>query len=556
MYFITKSRHDRKAYVWPSVTGMRILLINPFYPISENPSPPLGLAFLAAALESADIETRVLDLVVNPYSPKMLERLLTEFQPDAAGSTAVTMSFDSATAVLADIKAIDSDIKTIMGGPHVTFQSRETLSDHPEVDFIVLGEGEEAVVELVRAMERGTEYDHIAGLAYRNNGEITVTAPRTPGIPLDSLPVPARHLLPLGRYRALGMAISMTTSRGCPFHCIFCVGRKMVGSKVRYRNPIKVVDELAYLSRLGFHQVNIADDLFTAHKQHCLGVCDEILRRGLNVKWTSFARVDTVSPDVLARMKEAGCSAVSFGVETGNEQILKTIRKGITLDQVVAAATMCADAGITPHASFILGLPGETPDTLNETVVFGEKLKAMGVSHGFHLLAPFPGTSVRERSREYGLEILTDDWREYHANRAIVATASVSKEMLDSIVIRWENEFDSYLGDLKKRMQSGRATEEEAWPLVNLERCVLTYDLMMNRSIETLGAWSPTESNKESAQLNALIRRVTDDTQRPLDMVTDTLTHAWNKGHLISIRDSQKTFWKWLDHLPGFFEAD
>ena len=130
----------------------------------------------------------------------------------------------------------------------------------------------------------------------------------------------------------------------------------MVGARVRYRSAAKIVDELEYLNSLNFHQVNIADDLFTANKNHCNAVCDEIIKRGLQLKWTSFARVDTVSEDVLSKMKTAGCTAVSFGIESANPQILKTIKKGITLDQVEAAVGMCQRAGITPFASFILSV--------------------------------------------------------------------------------------------------------------------------------------------------------------------------------------------------------
>ena len=158
---------------------------------------------------------------------------------------------------------------------------------------------------------------------------------------------------------------------------------------------LRVVDELEYLNSLNFHQINIADDLFTANKKHCLAVCNEIIRRGLTLKWTSFARVDTVSKDLLATMKSAGCEAVSFGIESANPDILKTIQKGITLPQVVNAVKMCQQVGIIPYASFILGLPGETPQTIKDTLDFGERLKEQGMLYGFHLLAPFPGTEIR-----------------------------------------------------------------------------------------------------------------------------------------------------------------
>ena len=169
-----------------------------------------------------------------------------------------------------------------------------------------------------RPTKINSPWSDIKGLAYQDRGRPVLTAPKDPIQDIDGLPEPARHLIPLGRYRALGLPISMTTSRGCPFRCIFCVGRKMVGAKVRYRDPQKVVDELAYLSTLGFHQINIADDLFTASKKHCLAVCDEIIPRQLNVRWTSFARVDTVSRrGVGAHEGRPAAHAVSFGVETG-----------------------------------------------------------------------------------------------------------------------------------------------------------------------------------------------------------------------------------------------
>ena len=274
----------------------------------------------------------------------------------------------------------------------------------------------------------------------------------------------------------------------------------MVGARVRYRNPRKVVDELAYLSTLDFHQINIADDLFTASKKHCLAVCDEIIRQQLKFQWTSFARVDTVSRPVLERMKQAGCSAVSFGVETGSPEILTTIKKGITLDQVVQAVNMCNEVGVTPQASFILGLPGETLQTLRQTVAFAEQLKNMGVLHGYHLLAPFPGTDVRENSQNYDIRIMSNDWDDYHANKAIVRTSAVGRRALDSIVKDWQKNFDTWLDDIKQRRDNGEATEEEAWPLTNLEHIILIYDLMMKQVLETI-AWMPfknTDASDES----------------------------------------------------------
>jgi len=529
---------------------MRVLLINPYYPLSETPSPPLGLAYLASALSKAGVEVRILDLVVYPYSQSMLKALIEDFNPQVAGITAVTMTFDHAIGVLADIKRIDPDILTIMGGPHVSFCARQTLKAYRQLDVIGLGEGERTIVELVRTASNGRTWAEVKGIAYRNGTAICFTEKRQPIANLDDLPIPDRRLLPLGRYRALGMPISLTTSRGCPHKCIFCVGRKMVGARVRYRSVGKIVDELAYLNSLNFHQINIADDLFTANKNHCNAVCDEIIKRGLQLKWTSFARVDTISDAVLAKMKAAGCSAVSFGIESANPQILETIKKGITLKQVEDAVDMCRRAGIMPFASFILGLPGETPQTIKETMEFGNRLKKLGLSFGFHLLAPFPGTDVRENHEQYGIKILTDDWSQYHANRAIVETPAVNHHTLDEIVVKWEQEYDDYLADIKIRMAKKEATKAEIWEIENLERIVLLYDLMMENVIEKKGSWSH-EGRPVSTQdnLQILSDRISAVVDAAPEILFDALGQALKQGNLKCTDLNGNIRWQWVDFL-------
>jgi radical SAM superfamily enzyme YgiQ (UPF0313 family) len=508
------------------------------------------LAYLASALTAAGVEVRILDLVVFPYSQTMLQTLIQDFKPQVVGITAVTMTFDNAIAVLEDIKRINPRILTVMGGPHVSFCARETLDAFPKLDIIVLGEGEQTIVELVLASNSGHSWVGVDGIAFRNRSEICFTAKRKPIKNLDELPLPDRHLLPLGRYRALGLPISLTTSRGCPYKCIFCVGRKMAGVKVRYRSAVNVVDELEYLNDFNFRQINIADDLFTANKNHCTAVCDEIIKRGLQLKWTSFARVDTVSDAVLTKMKAAGCSAVSFGIETGNPQILKTIKKGITLKQVEEAVDMCNRAAILPFASFILGLPGETPETIKETMEFGNRLKNKGLSFGFHLLAPFPGSEVRKSSKEYGIKILTNDWSQYHANRAIVETPSVNHRTLDDIVVKWEAEYDEYLSDIQGRMAKKEATKDEIWEIENLERIVLVYDLMMKRVIEENGSHYHRGSlPTDKALLTLLSKKICQAMDYDLQRVYETVSNAVWQGNLKHVYESGQVKWQWVDYL-------
>jgi len=531
---------------------MRVLLINPFYPIDETPSPPLGLAFIAAVLEAAGVAVKICDFVVYPYSRGALADEMQAFKPAIVGFTSVTMTFDTAMAVVRDAKAIDPAVKTVMGGPHVTFRAEATLKENPELDVIILGEGEETIVELVHAIEKGAVWHTIKGLAYRDSLQIVHTGHKPPGLAIDHLPLPARHLLPLGRYRALNLSISMTTSRGCPFKCIFCVGRKMVGAKVRYRDPVKVVDEMALLAAYGFSQINLADDLFTANTSHCRAVCAEIVSRGLKIKWTSFARVDTVSLEVLQSMQAAGCTAVSFGIESGSPTILKTVRKGITRDQVVKAVKLCTRVGLQPHASFILSLPGENEETLAETLAFGEQLEKLGVAYGFHLLAPFPGTEVRDRCEDYELRITTNDWRHYHANRTIVENSGIRREVLDEVATGWMQRFELWLDDVAARMDRGAAAPDEITQVVNLKRTVLLYDLMMGGLIEQYGSLPPEAARlPETERLERLTAGLSRHVNNPPAEIRDTLKHALAKGDLVwgSADEDYRVRLRWVDYL-------
>ena len=526
----------------------RVLLINPFYPISETPSPPLGLAYLAGALEAAGVTVRILDLVVIPQTPNTIADVLEEFRPDVVGATAVTMSAETAFALIRDVKRIAPDILTVMGGPHVTFSTEAAMAAVPELDVIVRGEGEQTLLDLLNDANRPRRWETIPGLAYRANGSVHQTAWRDPAIDLGRLPAPARHGLPLGRYRTLGMPVSVTTSRGCPFQCVFCVGRRMVGARVRYRPPERVVDEIQGLAALGFRQVNVADDLFTANERHCLTICDEIIRRGLKIKWSSFARVDTVSVALLTRMREAGCHAVSFGIESGNPAILKRIRKKISLEQAETAVAMCRQAGMEAHASFILGLPGETTETLEQTMAFARRLGERGLFYGFHLLAPFPGTAIGDDPDAFGLKVLSRHWPDYHANRAICLPAGMDPSRLNAIAEEWQTRFLDYLGDIQNRMQSGDASEDEAAQIHNMNRTAILYDMMMNETLENSGPFD----DAGKGGMDDLARRVAPLLPNwPHDTIGDALQQARERDGLRKVRmPDGKTAWRWVDALP------
>ncbi|MDJ0876525.1 MAG: radical SAM protein [Desulfobacterales bacterium] len=527
----------------------RVLLINPFYPIAETPSPPLGLAYLAASLESSGFAVRLLDGVVGPLNNGHLAKELNDFAPHWVGVTAVTMTVNRALEIVRQVKTIDPGVGTVMGGPHVTFTAAATLEAVPELDVIVRGEGEATLSELVAAGDDRDAWEKIPGLSYRRGGCIHHTADRPPQADIDGLPLPARHLIPLGRYRTLGMPVSLTTSRGCPYKCIFCVGRRMVGARVRYRQPSAVVDEMAHLAGLGFGQINLADDLFTANQRHCLAVCNEIIARGLAIRWSAFARVDTVSPKILTRMQAAGCQAVSFGIESGNPDILQRVKKGIRLEQVVQAVKMCRAAGIAPHASFILGLPGETEETLVQTLAFGQRLEREGLCYGFHLLAPFPGTAVHDRVADYGLEILSTNWDDYHANRAVCTPAGLDPAVLDAQAEEWEQRLHLYLEDIRRKMDRGAASPEEEAQILNMERTVIIYELMMGDVLRQTNL-NTNKAASEEDLLGELARQAA--AKLPAftpAQIADALQEAQRREGLRQIRRGDFIQWEWVDYL-------
>ncbi|MEY4580236.1 MAG: hypothetical protein RL701_4939 [Pseudomonadota bacterium] len=499
---------------------MKFLLVNPFYPLSEMPSPPLGLSYLAASLQRAGIEVRIYDLVVTGHSAKKLEAVMKRFQPDIVGATSVTMTFNSAISVIEEAKRIDPRVVTAFGGAHVSFCAERTLREHAGLDIIALGEGEATIVELCEALARQRSLHSVAGLCFRDGTELVNTGARPAFLDVNTLPLPAREVGPLMRYRALATPISMTTSRGCPFQCIFCVGRKLVGAKIRWRNAQSVVDEMERLAQFGFGQINLADDLFTAKKAHALAVCDEIIRRGLSVQWVSFANVNTVDVPLLKRMREAGCTTVSFGLESGSLEILKTIKKGTRPAGMVAAVKACKEAGILATGSFIVGLPGESAATIAQTQAFSEELAQLGAQTGFHMLAPFPGTAVREEADKYQLKIFTDNWSDYHANHAITETPGAPRELQEQIAKRFEHAGERMFWDLAEAVERGTASDEERQRYTRIERTGIYYDMMMNDVLETRGSFRTANAEvSPEAAVALLTAEVHAATKRPLNAV-------------------------------------
>ncbi|HAR48958.1 MAG TPA: B12-binding domain-containing radical SAM protein [Smithella sp.] len=522
---------------------MRIAIIAPPYPLEELPSPPLGVTYVAAAFEAAGAEVKIFDYIVCAYTKENLEKQLEAFRPDVVGATSVTMNFYKAQQILHDVKNYNPEIITMMGGPHVSFTAEDTLRHYPEIDLIVIGEGEDTIAELTPVLKQKNKWQNIRGIAYRSGDEIIITGKRDFITDIDRIPSPSRHLLPISRYRALGFPVSLITGRGCPYSCIFCLGRKMVGSKVRRRNPKLVLDEIETIIGYGFDRINIADDLFTSDKERVKEICAGIKERSLKFVWSAFARVDTVNPEVFDLMAQAGCDSVSFGVETGNPEMLKRIKKGIKLEQVYSAVNMCQQAGMIAHASFIIGLPGETKDTLRESDDFAKSTKAI---YGYHFLAPFPGTTVREKIKDYDLEIITDDWNLYDANDAIVKTSALQPKDMHEFGASYYEEMEADWNKIVRKYHEGTADLEDSMRVEGHWRMKLTYQILKSGIIENNGFIEPAlfKGSRDKA-LQELCRRVKEYTNANEKVVYDTIRDFAGRGYLAADISDKGCQWSW-----------
>ena len=522
---------------------MRVAIIAAPYPLEEIPSPPLGIAYVAAAFEAAGCEVRVFDYIVSHYSREKLSTQLADFQPDAVGAGCVTLNFYEAQKIMRDVRSINPEIVTMMGGPHVSFTAEETLRNYPEIDLIFVGEADDTIVEFAPLIKQKNKWCDIRGIAYRQSDEIINNGKRDFIMDLDCITLPARHLLPVSRYRALGFPVSMITGRGCPHACIFCLGRKMVGSKIRRRKTKNVLDEMEQIVGLGFERINIADDLFASDGRRVKEICNGIKERNLNFTWSAFARVDTVDQEMLDAMVAAGCDSVSFGLESGNPEMLKRIKKGVKLEQVHSAVKMCKQAGMLAHASFMVGLPGETKETLAQTE---ELAKSLDIVYGYHFLAPFPGTTVREKVHKYDLEILTNSWDKYDANDAIVRTSALQPQDIREFVARFDDAIESAWQRQLRDYKSGTNTPLEDLHVEGHWRMNLTFKILKDDLIEKHGFIEQNlfEGSKDRA-LKELGRRIKTSTNAEARVVENALSDFANRGYLKIETTEKGCTWLW-----------
>lgn len=393
-----------------------VVLINP--PAEkvkeEHDAPPhghIGLAYLGAALRENGINCIIIDAKLSRLRFEEVVESVSKLNPRIVGITSFSHEINISAKLAAKIKEHGTGGKIVIGGAHASSLPEETLNNFTSFDFLVKGEGEHTFTGIVEAILNGSENNisHLPGVGYRNNRKVKVTIKADWINDLDSLSFPAWDLFPQMKI------FPVISSRGCPFRCIFCA--KMLGDRIRLRSPENVMAELNWLhERFGAKDIIFFDETFGFHKDWLNKFLNEVINSGLNqkLKWGIITRAHLLTKEVLQKFKKAGCIKIDFGVESGNEQILKIIRKGETKEDFIRAARLIKEAGIKSHSYYILGHPYETKETAKETIDFAAELNTDYISIG--IMIPYPGTEVARLASlgEGGYKKMSSDWSDYN----------------------------------------------------------------------------------------------------------------------------------------------
>ena len=381
-------------------------VIEPFKSQQRKPEPlvwgfPLGIGYIASVLEQNGFEVELLDACSESLSIETIKSRIQRSTPDAVGIGMLTQIAKTAVATAHAIKEIDPQIPVFTGGPHATFDYYDLLQNYP-FDCVVLGEGESTTLELMQALKGRLPVEDIKGLAFRSGQKISVTPPRPLITDLDALPYPARHLVDYNKYieytkySASPSAAEIVGSRGCSHRCAFCSSSYLFG-RWRGRSPQNIVDELDFL-RTHYPKVrsfSFMDDNFTFNQNRTFELCQLLIERGLNrYPWECLARVDQVDREMLGLMAKAGCNRIKFGIESGSPEILKAIRKKISLAKARESIELTRNAGIEAIAYFMLGNPGETMETIDMSVKVAKELRSTNTL--WFIAQVYPGTEFAQ----------------------------------------------------------------------------------------------------------------------------------------------------------------
>jgi anaerobic magnesium-protoporphyrin IX monomethyl ester cyclase len=410
--------------------------VNPYWQVAR---PLLGIGYISSYLESNGIECKIFDANFNAWTEEQTVEAVVKYNPDLIGFSAMTHEICAAHSLASKLNSSLSGVPTVIGGCHITALPQETLEEFSGFTYGIYGEGEKTLLQLARYLQQGKSgsLSDINGLVCRSDSagiQINPPRDRLSSEELDKLPYPM-----FSQYYKTEKPLAgkddyyvMMSSRGCPYNCVFCM--QVLGRQVRRRSARSVVDEMEYaIERYGAHSVYFFDEIFLFNDKLTYETIELMKKRGLpkRIRWQGLTRVNFVDENLIKQAKEAGCFALQLGIESGNDEILKVINKHITVKDAEAAVKIIKKAGVSVEANFILGHPGETPETVKQTIDFAARLNTDLVSIG--IMTPYPGTKVYEMAKhgEGGYRLLTKDWSKYdkYGGRALELKGLPIKEL-------------------------------------------------------------------------------------------------------------------------------
>lgn len=403
--------------IFKSENSMRVLLICPNYTSIYGSyryiyrkgflNPPLSLCYLAASLEQAGHIARIIDGEAEYLSLEEIIAIAQNFGPDLTALTATSIDFNKACKLAEALKQQCPKVPIVLGGTHVNIFGVKAIEQTPAIDFACIGDGEDLIVELVESLTNGAgkkeRFDKIPGLIYREGNKVVLNSFRKIEENIDRYPPPSRHLLKSDLYyravpyRGYQVTAAAMSSRGCPFNCIFCAVKNIYGgTRVRLRSVENVLNELEQIVKeMGITHVSFNDDCLTINRKRMLAICEGIHKRDLKFTWEGLSRADLLDRELLQSMKDAGFVRISIGIESGNPEIMKVIKKQETLQQIEEVINIARELGIVTRGSVIIGNPYETRETIMDTFHLINKIKALDQAV-INILQPYPGTEVRE----------------------------------------------------------------------------------------------------------------------------------------------------------------
>ncbi|OGS27539.1 MAG: hypothetical protein A2297_03425 [Elusimicrobia bacterium RIFOXYB2_FULL_48_7] len=408
---------------------MKIFLIG--LPVERYTQPMLGLGYIGAALINKGHSVKIHDMASqNAGDMAQIEKEINEFKPEYLGISVLTAQFRKAAEIIKAVKKINPKIVTMMGGPHISSVPEHTLKTTMDTDFVFVGEGDIAVPEFIRLHSSGADYTKLPGLGFRTpDGKITVNKAEIIK-DISSLDFPWKILNPLnynkgelqGYTAQRRPVVTVVSSRGCPYRCTYCAQMSIFNYQFRVRDPINFVDEMEYLyNNFGTREIQLADDNFTFYREHAEKVCNEILKRKLDISWALIngVRIDKLDYELLKLMKKAGCYYMAFGLEFGSPRMLKICKKGLNEDHLQKGydnVKLASRMGFITHGFFLMGYPTELPEDIEMTAKLITSLPLDRISIGMPI--PYPGSELFGWYMGKKYKSLDDiDWDEFIEGR-------------------------------------------------------------------------------------------------------------------------------------------